>query len=248
MQVPDEKPLPSSAEMNTRIAQGSPFHSIFQFLSEIRRESPTLFCVAGASLLVHILWHIPVIAARLPPHFICSSTTVLSPRYHLHAVLLSVLSHSSWLHMGLNVYGFLALGQSVQKTLSRLTNSKGTAPMWHIVLGSALAGSLMFMGMGGLVSCMSTSANGGPSGCMGLSGVTLALWALHTKLLLIHPRSHFKLRYNMVPLQQVLLSALFVTSFLGSFMQSTQVAHATHLGGIIFGMFYHQYIKFQQQS
>jgi membrane associated rhomboid family serine protease len=82
------------------------------------------------------------------------------------------------------------------------------------------------------------SKNGG---CMGLSGITLAFLAIFARM---HPQRELGVMLmGIIPVRmqaQVALLALLVWSVLGSIFRIGNVAHAAHLGGLLFGMGYYE--------
>ena len=101
--------------------------------------------------------------------------------------------------------------------------------------GAALAASLTFL----LLQPLSRAG-----GALGLSGVTLALLAVQAR---IHPTRIMGVRLmGIIPIRikaENLLLGLTAWSFVGAISKlRTNVGHAAHLGGLLFGVAYHQFV------
>lgn len=141
----------------------------------------------------------------------------------VHAMLLSAVSHASFRHLFLNIYAFFTFGPTVNSALRRKR-----IPLYTFVLGSALLGSLCHL-------LLSPHA-----GSIGLSGVTFAMVAFVARL---YPARQFKVmffpRFSIYS-QHALIFA-FIVSIIGALSgQAGGLAHATHLGGLIFGVLFHE--------
>jgi membrane associated rhomboid family serine protease len=91
-----------------------------------------------------------------------------------------------------------------------------------------VAGSLAFL------------IRGGNGGCLGLSGVTLAMMALQAKL---SPDKEFRMMVAVFPVKlkaDMALTCMLIWSVVGSVARNSQVAHTAHLGGLLFGMAYYE--------
>lgn len=77
---------------------------------------------------------------------------------------------------------------------------------------------------------------------MGLSGVTLAMLSVHARM---YPQKEFVIS-RFVPIKltgELALGVLFLWSLLGSLAPASggsSVAHAAHLGGLVYGLGYHE--------
>jgi Rhomboid family len=91
-----------------------------------------------------------------------------------------------------------------------------------------------------LVALSSYFIRGGGGGCMGLSGVTLAMMALQAKL---SPDKEFRIVLAIFPVTlraNMALTCLLIWSVIGSLARNSEVAHITHLGGLLFGVGYYE--------
>jgi len=203
-------------------------------LSSVRRYLRHLYQVSGPSLSytavacvgVFILWQVPACTAMLRNYFVCSSRNLQSMR--IISLLLSAISHAAPLHLVFNLLALLSIGPSVKRMLFM----PGRWPVWPLLLGSAFAGSLSFL-------CL----DGGRyhDGCMGLSGVTLAILAVYARFLPSQPLG--LLIGGIIPVRlpaSQLLNVILAWSIAGTFLAArhSRVAHSTHLGGLLFGMMY----------
>merc|ERR1719215_1844669 len=158
----------------------------------------------------------------LRDHFICSGYTVLKKK-RVHAMLLSAVSHASFRHLFLNIYAFFTFGPTVNTALKRQR-----IPLYTFVLGSALLGSLCHL-------LLSPHA-----GSIGLSGVTFAMFAFVARLF---PARQYKVMFfpRLSIYSQHALIFAFAVSIIGVLSgQTGGLAHATHLGGLIFGVLFHE--------
>lgn len=199
----------------------SPLEQIKTYCIKLHRISRTLSLGSLSCILVYILWQIPRFQGMLQRYFVCSRYNIRQGRYV--SMLLSVVSHASPTHLLVNLFAFQSFGPSLRQTLSM-----SNWPLWPLVWGAALFGSLSFVLFGG-------------GGCLGLSGVTLAFLALQARLT---PEQEFRLALGgIIPVRmraQVALIVLLSWSFIGSLVKKSSVAHVTHLGGLLFGMGYYE--------
>lgn len=199
----------------------NPLEQIRFFAIELHRNSPTLSFTAFTCLLVYVAWQFPIFHGLLQSHFVCSKYNIQKGR--VACILLSALSHASPMHLLVNLSAYLTLGPSLQQTLKRNNWS-----LYPLIFGSALAGSLAFF------------IRGGGGGCMGLSGVTLAMMALQAKL---SPDKEFRIVLAIFPVTlraNMALTCLLIWSVIGSLARNSEVAHITHLGGLLFGIGYYE--------
>jgi rhomboid-like protein len=154
-------------------------------------------------------------------------------------VTLSAVSHSAPLHLLFNLFALVSLGPTVERVLA----VSASWPLWPLLLGSAVSGSVFFLAFGG---------SGGA--CMGLSGVTLALLSVYARF--VPDRVMGTLIGGIIPLRMPamqLVTMLTLWSIVGMFLASaggfgrggrrSQVAHATHLGGLMFGLLYYELLS-----
>lgn len=197
------------------------------YVSKLLQESPSLAALLFSNLAVFCLWRIPTIQAFLGRHFVASKHNLLSGRFH--SLLLSSISHIGVIHLLFNLLALLSFGPVVQRTIAETVRW----PLYPFLLGSAVAGSLTFL--------LFHWKEG--RGCLGLSGVTMSLVALFCRY---YPqRTMNMLLFGIIPIKvraSNLLQTLLILSVFGSVinMRDQVVAHAAHLGGIIFGIAYHE--------
>ena len=214
----------ASAFYSTDRSQPPPLRQIaYNFFVNLHNLSPTLSYGTMLCFAVFVLWQVPELSRGvLQRHFVCSYTNVIEGK-RLHAMLLSALSHSGIRHLFLNIYAYVTFGGTVKNAMNRQSLS-----LFPFVLGSALMGSLFHL-------LLSRNA-----GSLGLSGVTLALFAFVAR---IYPSRQFRVIFFpslRVYAQHALLFAIIVSVF-GILTGSNQgIAHATHLGGLAFGLCYYE--------
>lgn len=205
------------------------------FFHNLHNLSPTLSTVTIATIVIFLMWQctpnlIPI--AFLQNNFVCSPYTILTKKRY-HTAFLATLSHTSLTHLALNLYMYYSFGKRVIQCISPY-------PLWPIFLGSSLFGSMAYLAL--------TNPNTG-GGYIGLSGVTSSFLSLYAQM---YPHTVFHLRlpwplWAMFPDVTIPLSARqMLQLFTGITLfglctgkqQHASVAHATHLGGLIFGVFY----------
>lgn len=198
-------------------------YSFQQYLQRLYQTSPDLFAVAATSVGVFVLWQIPALHGFLQNHFICQQRNLKAGR--LHVVLTSAVSHFSFFHLLFNMITLLNLGPQVKLALKTTSNW----PLWPLMVGSALTGSI------------SQAILGHRDGCLGLSGVTLGLFAVLARL---YPQRIMSIRLmGIFPISmasQMLLRVVLIWSVLGSLRTRSNVAHIAHLGGIAFGLAFYE--------
>ena len=202
-------------------AKLSPLQRIQTFSKNVHQTSPTLSLTSLACLVIYLSWQIPAFHQLLQSYFVCSRFNVQKGR--LPSIFLSAVSHTTPTHLLMNMFAYLTLGPSLQHTLKRSNWS-----LYPLVLGATIAGSLAFLILGG---------NGG---CLGLSGVTLAMMALQSKL---SPDREFRMMVAVFPVKlkaDMALTCMLIWSVIGSIARNSQVAHTAHLGGLLFGMAYYE--------
>jgi rhomboid-like protein len=105
--------------------------------------------------------------------------------------------------------------------------------LWPFVVSAALFSSMTFLALD----------RRGMGSCIGLSGVTLALLAFDS---LVYPSKELRMIVSFIPVQlpaYYLFLGLFgfsVLGVLGLVGGRTNVAHSTHLGGLVFGYSFHE--------
>jgi membrane associated rhomboid family serine protease len=188
------------------------------FFQKLHRSSPALYYGTVSSIVTFFLWQFPPLMPILQNHFVCSQYNLSKRRYH--TLLTSVVSHSTFSHLFMNLYGYLTFGKSIQPLLQINQISLG---MFCITAG--IFSNAFFV-------------RWNPHGsCIGLSGVALSLFAMDAKL---HPSKEIAFLVKFLPIRlpaQYALTALWIWSLVGMMSQGRDgVAHAAHLGGILFGM------------
>ena len=200
----------------------TPLEQLMMYTSELHRTSPTLSVGSLSCILVWLLWQRPQTHRMLQNNFVCSRYNVRHGRHF--TTLLSALSHASFTHLLVNLCAFLSFGPSLVRTLST-----SNWPLWPFVVGAAFFASHAFL------------LAGGRGGCMGLSGVTLAFLAFDAKC---HPHQELGMALmGIIPVRmpaQLALYCILLWSLIGSIVRKSRVAHAAHLGGLLFGMGYYE--------
>lgn len=202
--------------------------TIIYFFSQLWQISPTIFYGTVTSILVFLLWQIPPFIPILRDHFVCSKYNIKQGRFH--SLLLSAVSHSALTHLLMNLFGFISFGKSVSTVLKQNHISLGT-----FCIISAIASNTFFT----LVHQQGS--------CIGLSGVTLSLFALEAKL---NPAKEIRFFLKIFPLHlpaQHALTAFLIWSFFGTVATNLGngdgTAHATHLFGLLYGIGFYEFIK-----
>lgn len=192
--------------------------SIQQYILRLYQNSPDLFAMSAASVFIFVLWQIPAFHSLLQSNFICSRHNLKAGR--VHVLLTYAVSHFSFFHLLFNLWTLNNLAPQVKSAFPSF-------PLWPLMLGS------------GLTASTGNALLASRDGCLGLSGVTLGLFAVLARL---YPQRILTIRLmGIVPISiasQMLLRILLVWSVLGSFMPRSDVAHVSHLGGILFGLAY----------
>ena len=181
--------------------------------------SPTLSIVSVACIAVFVLWQIPACRGLLGRHFLCNRNNMTSRPLSL---LLSAISHSSIMHLLMNLMAYTSFGPPLRKTL-KATNW----PLWPLVVGAALWGSISFLIQG-------------RGSCLGLSGVTLAFVALQAKLVPDQQLGTVLGAFLIQVPAHIALKLLLIVSALGSLDRNNSVAHSAHLGGLLYGIAYYE--------
>lgn len=198
-------------------------NSFQSYARQIHRQSPTLSVISWSCLLVWVLWQMPVCQGVLGDHFICSFRNV---RRRPASLLLSAVSHIAPLHLFSNLFVFLHFGPTLRRALR--------APLWPLMVGGALVSSLSYL----LLPTRSTSG-----GCLGLSGVTMAMTALYAKM---YPTRQLVLMGVLRVQARALLTWMVASSVVLGGLTTSKMAHTSHLGGLLFGMAYYELWKRQK--
>ena len=204
---------------------------IQEYFTRLHATSPILYYGTISSIIIFISWQIPnqSLSKILRNHFINSQYNLRRLRYH--TLLTSILSHKSFKHLLMNMYGFHTFGTSIISTLSA-----NGVPFSLYSLAAGILSNLFFLLLH-------------PSGSsIGLSGVTISFFTLYAKL---YPGKDISFFYHFIPIRvpaYYALIGLVVWSTFGTVMTligrgGDGVAHAVHLGGIMYGFFMYQLMK-----
>jgi len=212
------------------------FQLIHQHGANLYQTSPSLFATTAACLVVFCSWQlVPSSHGILQRHFVTSRSNLRAGRWGWTGTLLSTLSHSSPMHLIFNLMALLTFGPKVQRVLqsSYPYSHRGQWPLWPLLTGAALTGSIAFL---------ITSPGGA---CMGLSDVTMALLAVYARC--FPDRVLGILVAGIVPVRmtaQELLQLSLVWSAFGTLLairhRPQRIAHSAHLGGLLFGLGYYE--------
>jgi len=204
---------------------------IRNYFTDLHKFSPTLFNGTVVSLLLFLLWQLPASSSGaiiLRNHFLCSHYNVIKKK-RFHALILSAFSHASFGHIAMNMYAYITFGRSVKPVLA----SQGIS-LWVFVFSAAVFGNLTFL-----------LFDKGHGSCIGLSGVTLGLLAFDA---LVYPTKELRMIVSFIPITLPAyylflgLLGFSVLGILGIEIGRSNVAHSTHLGGLIYGaLFYEAY-------
>lgn len=232
----EDVPWPNSYGNDQAIPPPPIKEMLYTFVMNLHRSSPTLSYGTVSSLIIFVFWQFPVLArGLLQNHFVCSSYNVIRKK-RIHTMFLSAISHSSFRHLFVNLYAFVTFGSDVQKVIPRKVKRNSSLYKMSVdsllpfVLGSAITGSLCHL--------LLTHSSG--AGSLGLSGVTFALFAFIAR---VYPSR--QLRIIFLPKLRIYFYHALLFSIAASVLgvlsgKHDGVAHATHLGGLAFGLGYHE--------
>ena len=192
------------------------------------RSSPPLTATAISCIIIFLAWQLHPRSRVLSQYFVLSRSNMRAFRWP--SLFLSAVSHMDFWHLLFNLYALKSFGPSVQRTLQQVNQ-----PLGPFLGGAASASSLSFL----LLQSFS-----GSGGALGLSGVTLALLAVYART---HPTCILGMRLGgIIPIRmkaENLLICLTAWSFVGSIAKvRSNIGHAAHLGGLLFGVAYHQFV------
>jgi len=213
---------------------------LLDYAHELHRKSPVLYYGSSSSLFLWLLWQVNPLTPILQRHFVCSLINIMNGR--IHTLLSSAISHVSLGHLLLNLYAYILFGTSVQRALVESASRKGTfaPPLWPLCLGAAVFGNISYFVCNRLLNIPS-------SGCIGGSSVTFALLAVDAKF---YPSKPLGFIIHFFPIRipaQYALTVLIALSTLGtlgaSLGFSENVSHASHLGGLLFGILYFEILS-----
>ena len=203
---------------------------MYRYAQALLKNSPPLFATSASCIAIFLLWHMPYFQSILQRHFVASRFNMRKGRYSV--ALMSALSHREILHLVFNLSSFLMLGPKVQRVLE-LSNISNWTSMWFFLVGSALTSSALFL------VCERSGA------MLGLSGVTTGLLAMYARSF---PNEILGILVaGIIPVRMSanqLLQLTVLWSILGTLVALTgrpqKIAHSAHLGGLLFGMTYHE--------
>ena len=197
---------------------------IVQFLDQLQKESLPIYVSLLSSLSIFVAWQLPPLQKLLGQHFVCSRRNLSAGR--VGALFLSCISHAGIMHLLVNMVALLSFGPQVNAVLQ----SRSQWPLWQFMLGASLTGSLFYLLL-----------DRHQGGCMGLSGVTLALVAISSRF---NPKQTLRFFLGPIPVRMTAEQALLVLtawSIVGILVPSRSgVAHSAHLGGLVFGCAYYE--------
>lgn len=216
-----------------------------QYLRHLMQAHPTLAQISALCLLVFSFWQIPGMTPLLSQFFVCSRRNLSQGRWI--SLILSSISHADIWHVLFNLAALLSLGPDVQLFIERHVRHKGRLnftpkqALWSLVVGAALSGSVFYLFFGEI------RKTGG--GCLGLSAVTMALLGVYAQE---YPDRILHIRLaGILPVRlpaYLLLQVVAVWSLAWSIVaisapqRSDGIAHAAHLGGLIFGVLFHDFM------
>lgn len=199
--------------------------ALAHYASNLHRTSPTLSLSSLASLSVFALWNIvPKARPILQKYFVCSRLNLRAGRWP--GLVLSSVSHIGFWHICFNMMALLSVGPKVRQVLLATCGW----PLYPLVLGSALAGSAVFLAL-----------DRRQAGGMGLSAVTLSLIAVYSRF--FPNRQLGILLAGIIPVRLAArqwLGVMLAWSVVGSLADVGGVAHSAHLGGLLFGLAYYE--------
>ena len=221
-----------------------PQMGIGSLASDYMKRFPAISTTSLACVTVFISWQIPACRTILSKWFVNNRQNLRQGRWL--STLLSAVSHSGLLHIWFNLMALHSFGPSVQRALQN--NSLQQWPLWPLLVGSALAGSLTFLGWNTLLSKIQPRRfrYAHHQGCMGLSGVTFALITVHA---LVNPTAEMRLLVaGILPVAMTARILLQVAAAWTALMlvvdpTGSSTAHAAHAGGMLFGWAYHEVWK-----
>jgi membrane associated rhomboid family serine protease len=218
--------LPVNAQRPTSF--DSVTSSIQGYFLHLYASSPAVAQTLVTCLGTFLLWQVSACQPILSDYFVCSRRNFMAGRWS--SLLLSSISHAGLFHLAANLMALVSIGIPVKQTLQL---SKW--PVWPLLLGGALTGSFSYLLL-----------ESGGGGCIGLSAVTLSLLAVHAQQ---YPKNVMGfLLMGVIPVRiqaEKALRVLLVWSLWGSCWKrgarqgGVPIAHAAHLGGLLFGIAYH---------
>ncbi len=189
---------------------------------ETKRSMTMVLLVAslGTFLLQHFLYRFPHIP--IDEYFALSPSGLA--RGFLWQLLTFQFMHAGLLHIFFNAWAIYVFGRDVEQAL-------GQKSYLTLYLASGV--------MGGLVQCLASLLPGGHAGPV--VGASAGVFGLVAAYALLFPE-RVLLLFFVIPMKAKWLVAVmgFVAVY-GVLAPSGNVAHAAHLGGLLFGLFYARY-------
>jgi membrane associated rhomboid family serine protease len=236
------------------------------------RTDPALAQVTAACIIVFVSWRhswrSPSAAAILVRHFVCSRRNMVTG--HWMGLVLSAVSHVDLWHLLFNLAALVSLGPAVRQALEQAHHGKSSNStsksssqllLWPLMIGAALSGSVAFL----------VSSKDWEECALGLSAVTSSLLAVYAQAfpdnsigillagilpLPLRLPAFQMLRVSIVlagilpapvrlPAYQM-LRVFLLWSLVGSIFgmwYPQEVAHSAHLGGLLFGLGYFEFVR-----
>ena len=219
---------------------------IQNYFSNLRKLSPTLYYTTLSCIGVFFVWRLPIFTSRNPATkrvakivtnlLVCSQQSCIET-FGL-SLLTACISHISVRHLLMNLFTLLHVGPTVKREIlshQRQGTGKKT-DIWPLMLGSAVVGNFLFL--------LANYSKGKEAACLGLSGVTMALVAL---LASTYPNRVFGIMvFGIFPVRlpaSYILQMLLLVSVVGALVPSMgggNIAHWTHLGGLVYGIAFYE--------
>ena len=218
------------SELGFRLKKSSNLDTLQAYSKSLYKTSPTAYWTTMSCLLVFLLWQVAPQLPLLHELFLCSRLSI--QRTKGLSLIMASFSHKSFNHLLVNLMTFLQLAPKIvrdlgMKSVSNLSPSTvdDTQPLWPLLLGSAVCSNILFALF---------RAHGS---CLGLSGVTMAMFAVFCSS---NPKQQLAIYFLPVGLQaNAVLLTLLIASLLGSFANSSPICHLGHLGGLLYGLAYY---------
>ena len=233
-----------------QVAPTSVGQIIQSYYQGLYKTSPSLAIGAVTSIFIFIMWQLTpniVPLSLLRNHFVCSLANFYEKR--LLTLFLAAFSHVSFSHLILNLYMYCTMGPSIANELR-----SSSLPLWPILFGASIFGSFLHM----LFQNLRLNNIYHDGGYVGLSGVTCSFLSIFS---LLHPYTVMTIRppwplwmilpsnFGGLSLPSIQLLKVFTYFTLLSMLLiivndrsgvsgQRHIAHATHLGGLIFGKLY----------
>lgn len=176
------------------------------------------------SVLVFVAWHALGDAGVefMSKHFVVSLEAVSNLR--IWTLVTSAFSHVDATHLLFNMIALYVFGRPVAMTL-------GTRGILHLYFAGALLASLGHV-VFGLIT-------GEPNPALGASGAVMAIAVVYAAL---YPKATLLINF-FIPIPAALAVALYIAldllGVIGMGVGRSNIAHAAHLGGALYGLGYY---------